>query len=120
MLARRRAQGKQPLLGGLQLLRIEMRRSERFFQPEPGRLKVVQRSPKRGHRRFKQRRSARRFPIQATQQGRQFRHRRGRSGDDLKGFVEIAGDLFRLHQHLPLIRQPLFLARFRRQRFQFA
>ena len=116
---RRRAQREQPLFDALQFLRVEIGQRQRGLEPGAGLFQPMQRRVERLHRPGDEVGSLAGAALQLAQGRRKDRHRRSRARHRLVRLAQIAGNLFRPHQHGALLGEGLFLARLRSERLQF-
>ncbi len=115
---RRGSERKEPLLGALQLGRVELAAVDRRLQAAARFVEMIDGGVQGLDGAFQQARQLGRFPLQPTRQPDQARHRRGSAADDLVRLIKVAGNLCRAHQELPALGQRRLLARLGRQLLQ--
>ena len=118
VLARRRAEREQPLLGPLQIPRIERHGPERRCERRLGLGERGERAVERGDGAVEQPAGFGRATLQAAKQTPQEGRRRCRPGDDLVRLADLAGEFLRPHHQRAPLRELRLLVGFGLQRRQ--
>ena len=113
------ANRKQPILDTLLLRRIEFGPPDHILHRRLRLVEAVQYDFQRGKDRLQQIGRIRRLARQTTLQRGQIGQSRSRAGNQVFGFLDVAGGLLGFHQVRAPQCEPLFLAFFRRKDFQF-